>query len=89
LVRNITKVCYHNDSDVAVGIMDFHRVNATGKPLTNKTHCFTTEVPRVGSRVGTYTYPESDRIFCQGEAGKFVANYYSGEMIAHSDMPRD
>jgi hypothetical protein len=89
LVRNITRVCFHNHSDIAVGKMDYHIVNETGKPLTNRIPRFTTEIPRIGSAVGTYAYPESDRVFCQGGGGKFVANYYPGEMLAHSDIARD
>ena len=69
--------------------MDYHNINGTDKPLTNRIPRFTTEIPRTGSPVGTYAYPESDRVFCRGGGGTFVANYYPGKMRGHSDTARD
>jgi hypothetical protein len=69
--------------------MDYHVINTTGRPLTNRIPRFTTEIPPLGSVVGTYVYPESDWVFSQGEAGAFVASYYAGEMLGHSDQARD
>ena len=89
LVRHITKVTLHKTADVAVGKMDYHVLNATGKPLTNRIPRFTTLVPPQGSPVCTYAYPESDRVFEKGEVSTFVANLYSGMMLEHSDRPRD
>lgn len=63
LVRHITHVSVHNSSDLAVGKMDYHVVDATGEPLLNKACRLTTDVPAIGSMVCTYAYPESDRIF--------------------------
>jgi hypothetical protein len=88
LVRHITNVCFHNSSDIAVGKMDFHVLNATGEPLRNRIPCFTTEPPRIGSKVVTFAYPESDRIFGKGSS-TFVPKFYSGELLDHSDRPRD
>ena len=89
LVRHITKVSVHNTADVAVGKMDYHVLNATGEPLTNRVPKFTTEIPPIGSPVCTYAYPESDRAFEKGSVSTFVAKYYSGKMMEHSDQPRD
>ena len=89
LVRHITKVSVHNTTDIAVGKMDYHVLNSTGKPLTNRVPKFTTEIPPLGSPVCTYAYPESDRAFVKGTGSKFIANYYSGEMLEHSHHPRD
>ncbi len=89
LVRHITNVSVHNASDIAVGKMDYHVMNSTGEPLTNRSFRFTTEVPGIGSTVCTYAYPESDRIFKKGEPSKFAPNFYSGELMAHSEQARD
>jgi hypothetical protein len=89
LVRHITKVSVHNSVDVAVGKMDYHEINTTGKPLTNRVPRFTTEIPRVGSPVCTYAYPESDATFVKGGGSRFVANFYVGEFLEHSSQPRD
>jgi len=89
LMRHITKVSVHNTADVAVGKMDYHVLNSTGRPLTNRVPTFTTKIPPLGSRVCTYAYPESDEVFVKDAPSKFVASYYSGEMLAHSDQPRD
>ena len=69
--------------------MDYHVMSATGEPLTNRSFRFTTEVPPLGSKVCTYAYPESDRIFKKGESSKFIPNFYAGELTGHSDQPRD
>jgi hypothetical protein len=47
LVRNITRVSFHNTSDVAVGKMDYHVLNATGKPLRNRVPVFTADPPAI------------------------------------------
>ena len=80
---------FRDTADVAVGKMDDHILDATGEPLTNRVPRFTTEIPPVGSGVRTYAYPESDRTFKKGTASTFVARCYSGEMLEHSDQPRD
>lgn len=89
LVRHITEISYHNVSDLAVGKMDFHVINSTGLPLTNRVPQFTTKVPAVGSRVITFAYPESDSIFKRGQSAAFRPDFYSGELLFHSDKPRD
>jgi len=89
LVRHITKVSLSNDSDVAVGKMDFHKLNDTGQPLLNKVPIFTLEAPTANSNVVTYAYPESSREFGGEELGTFVANYYAGQFIEHCDHARD
>lgn len=89
LVRHITDISYHNSSDIAVGKMDFHVVNSTGLPLTNKVPKFTTDIPAVGSPVLTFAYPESDGFFQKGEMATFRPNFYSGKLLFHSDSPRD
>jgi hypothetical protein len=89
LVRNITRVCLHPTSDLAVGKMDYHMITETGAMLTNRVPRFTTEIPRVGSTVGTFAYPESDRLFRRGGGDRFVAGFYKGEMVDHSDKARD
>ena len=89
LVRHITEISYHNVSDIAIGKMDFHVMNSTGLPLTNRVPRFTAEVPAVGSRVVTFAYPESDIIFRRGEPATFRPNFYSGQFLFHSDAPRD
>ena len=82
LVRHITKVSFHPAADVAVGKMDYYRMDDTGRPLMNLVPTFTTEIPRVGSTVVTYAYPESS-------PGEFVVGYYSGKLTGHSVKPRD
>ena len=89
LVRHITKVTINDNSDVAVGKMDYHVIDATGDPLMNRVPRFTTEIPPVGSSVITYAYPESDPEFVKGESSAFRPKYYSGVMIEHSQEPRD
>jgi hypothetical protein len=89
LVRHVLKASYHNMTDVAVGRMDFHILNSTGTPLVNRVPVFTITPPRVGSRVVTFAYPESDRIFRRGESGTFRPLFYSGELLGYSDQPRD
>lgn len=89
LVRDITEISYHNVSDIAVGKMDYHVINATGRPLTNHVPTFTTEIPPLGSSVVTYAYPESDADFRRGELSAFRPSFYSGKMLSHSDEARD
>lgn len=89
LIRNITKVSYHNHSDIAIGKMDFHVMKDSGKPLVNRVPTFTTTPPAVGSKVVTYAYPESDALFIPGESAGFRPMYYGGELIEHSEAPRD
>lgn len=89
LVRSITEVSYHNQSDVAVGKMDFHVLNETKQPLTNMVPVFTTEPPKVGSPVVTFAYPESSEFFWQDSGSAFRPNFYGGELIEHSEVPRD
>lgn len=89
LVRHITRVSIHPASDVAVGKMDYHVLNATGLPLANLVPRFTTEVPPVGSPVCTYAYPESSHDFIRKSAGMFAPKYYSGQLVAHSEVQRD
>lgn len=89
LVRHITEISYHNNSDVAVGKMDYFVVDATGLPLTNRVPRFTTEIPEVGSHVVTFAYPESDSNFIRGNSAAFRPYFYSGDFLFHSDSPRD
>lgn len=89
LVRNILKVSWHNTADVAVGKMDFHVMNDTGRPLTNRVPNFTTTQPRVGSRVVTFAYPESDPVYRQGQPAAFRPQFYAGELLGYSQQPRD
>jgi S1-C subfamily serine protease len=93
LVRHINAVSYHLTADVAVGKMGYYVMNDTGLPLRNAVPRFTARIPRVGSRVVTFAYPESDRDFGRVAAGyppaAFRANYYEGEYVRHSETPRD
>lgn len=89
LVRRITRVSFHNTSDVAIGKMDYHIVNNTGEPLRNRVPWFTMEPPRAESPVVTYAYPESDPVFSKGERSCFAPNFYAGHFLYHSDQPRD
>ncbi len=89
LVRHITRVSFHNTADVAVGKMDYHVVNRTGKPLRNRVPRFTLEVPRYESEVVTFAYPESDAHFWPGSRSRFVAKFYSGRLLEHSEQARD
>ena len=89
LIRNIHAFSFHNNLDVAVGVMDFYRVDATGEPLTNQVPMFTTEIPPIDSDVATFAYPESDRVFGPTESAWFKPNFYTGKYLGHSDTPRD
>lgn len=89
LVRHITNVSVSNDSDVAVGKMDYHVIDATGDPLMNKVPRFTTEAPDLGTPVCTFAYPESDAVFEKGKPATFRPKYYEGSMVEHSEEPRD
>jgi hypothetical protein len=48
-----------------------------------------TEIPRVGSPVCTYAYPESDATFVKGGGSKFVDNFYAGEFLEYGAEARD
>lgn len=89
LVRHITTLSSHNTSDIVVGKMDYHVVDATGEPLINKVPTFTTTPPPKNSSVVMFAYPGTDKIFTKGDPGTFRAGYYQGELIGHSDTKRD
>jgi V8-like Glu-specific endopeptidase len=89
LIRNITSISSHNNSDIVVGKMDYHTVDATGEPLFNKVPTFTITPPPINSPVVTFAYPETDKIFTKGESGAFRAGYYQGELLGHSETKRD
>lgn len=88
LVRHITKVSFHPYADVAVGKMDYHVNDADGTPLLNAVPRFTTEAPRIESRVVTYAYPQSSIRFSKGH-GTFQVGFYEGAFLAERESARD
>ena len=89
MVRHITKIFPSKTSDLVVGKMDFHVKNDTGLPLYNLVPQFTTTPPPINSRVVTFAYPGTDRILKRGSAGSFVAGFFDGIVLEHSEAPRD
>ena len=89
LVRHITAISSHNSSDIVVGKMDYHVVDATEEPLFNKTPVFSLTPPPINSAVVTFAYPKTDKVLTKGNAGKISAGYYHGKMLEHSESMRD
>jgi S1-C subfamily serine protease len=89
LVRHITKVSWNNNSDIAVGKMDYHVMNDTGLPLYNKVPRFTLTVPPIGSKVVTFAYPGTDKRLKKGAGSLISAGYFDGALLGHSLQPRD
>ncbi len=89
LVRHITKIAIHPDSDIAIGKMDFHILKDTGKPLHNMVPFFSAVPPMIGSNVLTFAYPNTDKIIRNGKMGKIVGDLFTGKLLEHSETPRD
>lgn len=89
LIRHITKIAIHPISDIAVGKMDFHVHNNTGKPLFNLVPTFSSIPPPMDSTLVTFAYPETDKIITKGKMGKIVGSLFTGKLIEHNEGPRD
>jgi hypothetical protein len=88
LVRSITRVCFHDFADLAVGKMDYHQL-ATGEMLTKRIPVLTTTPPAAGADLVTFAYPESDLEYGRDISSAFRPTFYSGKMISASDRARD
>lgn len=81
VIREIIKISFHGDDDVAVGALGTMVDQKTGEPLRNKILQLTARTPGVGERIATWAYPNSVAEY-NGKEGSLsvVPKIYEGEI---------
>lgn len=81
VTREIIKISFHGDDDVAVGTLRAMVDQKTGEPLRNKILHLTARVPGVGEKIATWAYPNSVAEYNEKEGSlSVVPKIYEGEI---------
>ena len=91
-LRQIIRAFLLRAADVAIGYADNYETKYPNAPLMNLRYSLTLDVPRAGSRLVTYVYPENRVLNFDpnGEPPTLSSDFYEGDFLRHvedSDNP--
>ncbi len=90
IIREIIKICAHEISDVAIGVLRNSPSSDANSKVTNKCFCLTNRIPNKGEKVVTYAFPKPKVTRHQnGFEIRFTATPVEGIISEHYPNGRD